>query len=72
MYFLQLSNDNLINKICLLKIFSGSGPSYIYLAIEALVEGGVAAGLPRELALRLASQTASPLYFMQHVVFTTN
>ncbi|KAF3951833.1 hypothetical protein CMV_022558 [Castanea mollissima] len=36
---------------------SGSGPAYIYLAIEALANGGVAAGLPRELGLGLASQT---------------
>ncbi|KAJ1695730.1 hypothetical protein LUZ63_012428 [Rhynchospora breviuscula] len=36
---------------------SGSGPAYIYLAIEALADGGVAAGLTRDLALGLASQT---------------
>ncbi|XP_077218721.1 pyrroline-5- carboxylate (P5C) reductase [Tasmannia lanceolata] len=36
---------------------SGSGPAYIYIAIEAMADGGVAAGLPRNLALSLASQT---------------
>ncbi|MEI6339371.1 MAG: pyrroline-5-carboxylate reductase [Verrucomicrobiota bacterium] len=36
---------------------SGSGPAYIYLVMEALSDGGVAAGLPRKLALDLAIQT---------------
>ena len=38
---------------------SGSGPAYVFLLIEAMTTAGIAAGLPAELAERLARETVS-------------
>ena len=35
---------------------SGCGPAYVYLFLEALADGGVACGLPRDKALAYAAQ----------------
>src|SRR3546814_11185334 len=43
---------------------SGSGPAYVYLVAEALIEAGVLAGLPRAVSEKLSIQTllgAAPL-----------
>jgi pyrroline-5-carboxylate reductase len=36
---------------------SGSGPAYVFLVAEALIEGGVLAGLPRDISVELATHT---------------
>jgi pyrroline-5-carboxylate reductase len=38
---------------------SGSGPAYVFLLIECLAKAGIAAGLPEDLALRLARATVA-------------
>lgn len=37
---------------------SGSGPAYVYMMIEAMADAGVMHGLPRNVAVQLAAQTA--------------
>lgn len=43
-------------KIDAASALHGSGPAYAFLFLEALADGGVACGLPRDVALRFAAQ----------------
>ena len=49
----EISED----KIDAVTGLSGSSPAYMFMVIDALADGGVLMGLPRDLALRLAAQT---------------
>lgn len=37
--------------------FAGGGPAYVFLFIEAMADAGVKAGLPRDVALKMAAKT---------------
>ncbi|WP_319450877.1 MULTISPECIES: pyrroline-5-carboxylate reductase [unclassified Mycobacterium] len=45
------------NQLDAVTAVSGSGPAYFFLMVEALVDAGVAAGLPRPVATDLVTQT---------------
>ncbi len=51
-----VNDETLIDAVTAL---SGSGPAYVFLLCEAMAKAGIAAGLPAELAARLARETVA-------------
>jgi pyrroline-5-carboxylate reductase len=51
-----IEDESLMHAVTAL---SGSGPAYVFLLIEALTEAGIAAGLPPDLAAKLARATVA-------------
>ena len=51
-----VDNESLLDPVTAV---SGSGPAYVFLLAECLEEAGIAAGLPHDLARRLARATVS-------------
>jgi pyrroline-5-carboxylate reductase len=51
-----LPSEDLIDAVTAV---SGSGPAYVFLLAECLAEAGIAAGLPQDVAARLARATVS-------------
>ena len=51
-----IDDENLMDAVTAV---SGSGPAYVFLLAEELARAGVAAGLPEELATRLARETVA-------------
>jgi len=51
-----VENEDLMDAVTAV---SGSGPAYVFLLAEVLAQAGVAAGLPEDLASRLARATVS-------------
>ncbi len=50
------SDEGLMDAVTAL---SGSGPAYVFLLAEAMTQAGIAAGLPADLATRLARETVA-------------